>query len=532
MIPDEEDPEYEKWLREQSGEDDIGLDPALDPNDNRPIAKPEDRSELPEEHPDDSKVMPDIKFPPPSKMIADTHKNVPVNPATTQTTNIVARHAPNESPGFDMNDAGLVLSLFADMAINKGRGGADIIKWYQGGKDRELDQKLKEARAAQLFAQAAAPHGGHGLTPEQLDLQRQRLLQGDRRLANQEAAQQVSAGRAKLDEQKWADLNTIGSDRQKALVDWMVKNHVAERSQIENLPASEITKAWPAANQYIENSGDIGEAREHQAAETAAAVGQASMPSRVETARRISEATLPYDEQRARAGAEARATADITANQNARAGFKIPGLITDDPDVWAANAADDTTRRNMVNSAAAYRKILTGIDRMIELRKKYGVQIPGEIQGEYELGKTAVIGGVTKLGETGVLNEGEWQRYSKVIPGITPSLNDLGAIFGKDISLEQLKGVRRALKGAVDAGLFQWGAHYDYGSLPEYDVPGNLGVTDEDGPKVNKVLKKKMPSAPNGRVRVRDPKSGRTATVDDTPELKKRIQAGVLEYVQ
>lgn len=99
--------------------------------------------------------------------------------------------APMRSTGggsfMDSDDAGMMLALFGDMAVNRGRGGGDILKFYQGAPDRELDREYKKAQIANQYAQATRPYGGRGMTPEQLELQRLRIDQADRRLGNQEA---------------------------------------------------------------------------------------------------------------------------------------------------------------------------------------------------------------------------------------------------------------------------------------------------------------------------------------------------------
>jgi hypothetical protein len=90
------------------------------------------------------------------------------------------------------DDAGMILAMFADMAINKGRGGADILKFYQGAPDRDLDREYKKAQIANQYAQATRPYG-RGMSPEQLELQRMRIEQAQHRIDSADATAQEKA---------------------------------------------------------------------------------------------------------------------------------------------------------------------------------------------------------------------------------------------------------------------------------------------------------------------------------------------------
>jgi hypothetical protein len=76
--------------------------------------------------------------------------------------------APAQAPPYllkprDAADDGMMfLSILLDMALNKGRGGGDIMKFYQGAPDRELDRAHKEAEINRLYAQAQPKPAGGG----------------------------------------------------------------------------------------------------------------------------------------------------------------------------------------------------------------------------------------------------------------------------------------------------------------------------------------------------------------------------------
>jgi hypothetical protein len=101
--------------------------------------------------------------------------------------------SPSNSGGGGLSDdVGLALAMLADMAINKGRGGADILKFYKGREADELDKEYKRAQIANQYAQATRPYG-RGMSPEQLELQRLRIEQAQHRIDQADKTAQEKA---------------------------------------------------------------------------------------------------------------------------------------------------------------------------------------------------------------------------------------------------------------------------------------------------------------------------------------------------
>lgn len=105
------------------------------------------------------------------------------------------------------DDAGMALAMFADMMINKGRGGADILKFYQGApereaaaQDRQLDRRYKQAQIDKLNRPAKAGFGD--------ELALLRYNQGEHRLHNEEET-------ARLKAEKDVKLHSMDSDETK-----------------------------------------------------------------------------------------------------------------------------------------------------------------------------------------------------------------------------------------------------------------------------------------------------------------------------
>lgn len=299
MIPDpEEDEDYARWLLMQPwGQQPAFAPPSDDPrqhpiaNEPRPETSPaygdagRPRLARPDEQPPE-----DWEPPGPSPMLA-SRKRAPSQAPARSSAPSSATTQIGESGGLG-DDGTLMLALFADALINRGRGTADILKMFGGDPDRELNRRYKEAQIESL------KRGGRGLTPEQIALQERRLAQGDRRLDNQEENTRLSSARQLFTEAKWSALNTVGSPQQRAMVEFGVANGIP-RNQIEQLTAEQAEKTFPAINEHLKSTGDIGAARTQHDVDTATAL----VGPKAQTARAVSAATLPDDIVRAQAGA-------------------------------------------------------------------------------------------------------------------------------------------------------------------------------------------------------------------------------------
>ncbi len=134
------------------------------------------------------------------------------------------------------------------------------------------------------------------------------------------------------------------------------------------------------------------------------------------------------------------------------ANVPIGGVRVLDQDAYTEAMRDPVVRRKMQDGAASYSVLMENLDRMEQLRQKYGVELfRGGAKGEYETAQTLAIGAITSLAASGVLNGTEFERYKKMLPSMDPEMEDL--VPGVDIKLNQLRGARRAIDGAVQANL-------------------------------------------------------------------------------
>lgn len=355
-----------------------------------------------------------------------------------------------------------IAGMIVDGLTNRGRGIGGILADMSKAPDTDYENWVRRAKAAQAqqglesdFAQSIRP-SSKGLTPEQLELQRLRLAQAGERL-------QLGRGKEeRLQEAHEYRYNPEKADDVRAFL----ATRGMDVAPLKDMSLDDMKAVSPEIKQAVEVAqADITNAI---AADKARGVAQATMQPKIDTAKGISDATQENKLELVREAGQIRNANELAKKQAERADaakHPIRGFIIEDDDSYGVAASDQVTRRNMELSAGAYRSLMESLDRMESLRAQHGAELPGEVQGEYETAKTTAIGAITVLGQTGVLNDGEYQRYSKMIPGIDPSLGDALLVFDKDIKGDQIRGVKRALRGTVDAKLYQWGARYDYDSL-------------------------------------------------------------------
>lgn len=260
LTPDPEDPEFQRWLLEQAQQDEHLLGQLFEDPAKHPIALEADRSRpaaplpgpkplagQPAEAP--RSPVPGVQLPtvpPPSPMLRPR----PSAPAASASMAPAPRMGsdvhiapPSKSSGFSMDEGGLILGLFADLMLNKGRGGEAILKLYtERGKD-DLDRRLKEAQIANYEAQAANGGRRYGMSPEQLELSRERL-----ELSKEKYASDQAATAAELEKKKRE--NQLDSPETKEAQDGLIAIGYDEATA-RRMTAAQIYKFRPQLGQRI-----------------------------------------------------------------------------------------------------------------------------------------------------------------------------------------------------------------------------------------------------------------------------------------
>ena len=134
----------------------------------------------------------------------------------------------------------------------------------------------------------------------------------------------------------------------------------------------------------------------------------------------------------------------------------VPGFRVDDPDAFAQVAQDDVSYRQLRGTVGGALSLQEAVGRMKTLRKQHGIELfEGGASAEYDAARGSLIGAINQLREAGVVNDAEYERLNKEIPGLGPKFNDL-AVW-TDVTLNKIAGIERSLMAQSNAKLRSWG---------------------------------------------------------------------------
>lgn len=132
----------------------------------------------------------------------------------------------------------------------------------------------------------------------------------------------------------------------------------------------------------------------------------------------------------------------------------IPGLEIEDEEAWAASVTTPGARDKVAKYWQGVQQTKNALSRMKTLREANGAEMFGEKKAAYDAALTAAIGGFTQIGNSGVLNGGEFARYKDMIPGMAPRLADVGRLVGgEDQTVAELTGVMSEVDSLAADGL-------------------------------------------------------------------------------
>lgn len=345
----------------------------------------------------------------------------------------------------------IIAAMFLDVAANKGRGlpqlGATALAGRGGGAPGG-DAAYENYKRQRQYALDKA--GGRRGIVTPLDAARFAMeAKREGRLEKQRQDLEGYRDETVGLRQRAEERNTNPqSDYAKAAREVLIANG-ADPEEVAKLSSDQMKQNFPAFKADIEYA---------QRGLTAAVAG--------EKAGAVAEAQHPFKMAEAREGALARTQAEREAYS-----APIPGTTIVDPKAYEMAMGDPALRHKVYASVESFRSVDDGINDMVALRQKYGVQLPGAAQAEFDANKTVVVGAITQIGSTGVLNEGEWKRYSSMLPGVLPSWQDLQSAIAngidptslingdalKDVKLDQLRGVQKAMKARTGGKLRVYG---------------------------------------------------------------------------
>lgn len=425
---------------------------------------------------------------------------------------------------------GVGWALAADLLLNGGRNATTVM-----ALGAQAAEQRKKAGLEGDYKRAQIEHLKHqGVTDPRVLEQRQRQMdQRDRALGHGEAVlddrqnargEKTAQGKANTDavlglyDREGLDTSPLkGGNMEAVRAVSPVLRRQYDVAHADETNAIAAEKAGGVARAQTQSRSDVGAENADQDAETAArragAVAEAQAPYAVDRAVEISGRTLP-DRQKLKAspgspgaeeydpetGERVPTTGDMRADTlKRRQGLEtpIPGTEVVDQPAWQASVQTPAARGQVATLTRGYQQVTDGINRMIDIRKRVGPELYGKDKADYDAAQLAVIGGYTKIGESGVLNGGEYQRYAERIPSIRPGMNDvLGLATGKDEVLEQLTGLKSSTDASVDTSLSAYGlrkARPNSAAIAPEMGGDSLPVTGQkrrDIPKVDDYLRK------------------------------------------
>lgn len=197
------------------------------------------------------------------------------------------------------------LAALADFGLNKGRHTGRLLGAMGQDTDYENYRRQMEHQKDMAGMQALANrgrYGGRGMSPEQLALRQQQIAQRDRQLAISEAAEARKM-------QAWEEANSPDSGASARAREIAIASGLPAEV-VQGQSAAQLAKLSPAVNDYLKNTGEIGEARTDRAAATAGAQARATMAPKIATAAGISDATQANKLELVREGAQLRNEAE------------------------------------------------------------------------------------------------------------------------------------------------------------------------------------------------------------------------------
>lgn len=170
----------------------------------------------------------------------------------------------------------------------------------------------------------------------------------------------------------------------------------------------------------------------------------------------------------------------------------IPGRERD----WQAQVITPGNRDKIRIYEQGVNQTIRSLQKMKEIRDRVGPEMMGTDKSTYDSLLTAAIGGYTQIGQSGVLNGGEFARYKDFIPGIGPKASDL---LPGDNTSDELQGVIDATKRLASDGLGSVGLRFKskpvgggqqkagpqsgFGNAPSDGGTRTVTVTMKDGRK-------------------------------------------------
>ncbi|HEX2679526.1 MAG TPA: hypothetical protein VHM19_22900 [Polyangiales bacterium] len=178
-----------------------------------------------------------------------------------------------ETPTWALVGGGLL-----DLALNKGRNAPRFLQAIANGGDAtryENYRRMAERAKTQSALDNAYAGGGRwnqAVDPMTMAARLQGLALSQKRLG-------LAGQREQRIDEQWTEMNDPNSATAKTYREAAVRGGIDPKT-VDGLSATAVQKLFPTVNDYLKNTGAVGQARTDRAAATASAVSNATQPNK------------------------------------------------------------------------------------------------------------------------------------------------------------------------------------------------------------------------------------------------------------
>jgi hypothetical protein len=343
-------------------------------------------------------------------------------------------------------------ALVADLLVNRGRGVPSIIATAAAqtaaGKKKDTDATSQALRQRQLDLEERRLNQQDALFKQRVDTSTQKSDQSN---ANRDGmlAELDSLGYEVPDSLRKADATTIAKVLVDARQQWQ-REHPDEASK------ADYSKRYVTTEAALDAKHDAAPVQAQDAADQAALVASEKLPVQ----RQLPAKPMTPQQQ-------------IATDKETALHSDMPGTIPVDEEAWKAATASPANRAGISKYVSGVGGAVTALDDMIKIREQFGSELYGPEKAAYAAAQKRVIAAYSQIGNSGVLNGREYERYAEIIPSITPGITDAmdsvadvwaklnGEPTSHDTNLSKLKSVRDETIKLADAGLVTAGRRLD-----------------------------------------------------------------------
>lgn len=423
-----------------------------------------------------------------------------------------------------------ILGTFLDAAVNKGRNIPGILTAGAAAADQSAARRAAEENRTMDFMLRAQSQRAQGQRAAE---------QAERDRSYKTALQQhwnVQATQAARNAENREKQTQLGRDRFEAERNPNDPNAVAMRGflrargitdpNIDKMGIVGMRMAQPAlATEFDEFYSDT---QARLAAKQAEAQASGAARGRLRVEIQLAPEIARMEAEQAGAIAAAQAEARKRAEEALSSGRVLPGTVVRDETAYKQSGTDPKSRGDMIAIAGGAKTSVDALKRMRALRARHGTELFGANKTAYDMAQVNVNTGLTQIGSTGTLTDGERKYYMGMVPGMSASFEDVPRLLPgqPDTKLKMIDAAIKAFEQMADSRLYLYGVGLDHDApLPEDMPKGRPHGAPAAAPAG------RNPNKRPGQTLMRNPATGTVGWVDDA-NVQDKINRLKYERVQ